>query len=100
MNINFFLSMFRGSGNGISSKRVVLVWFVLLFTYLIILNAHTGRHVSDSLQTMLDEALKLALIAVFGEPAIAALGRKKGSVTETTISDDKSQIKEKTETVK
>ena len=100
MNINFFISMFKGANNGVSSKRVVLVWFVLLFTYLIILNAHTGKHVSDSLQTMLDEALKLALIAVFGEPAIAALGRKKGAVTETTITDDKGQLKEKTEVTK
>ncbi len=98
MNINFFISMFRGNGSGISSKRVVLVWFVLLFTYLILLNAHTGKHVSESLQTMLDDALKLALFAVFGEPAIAAFSRKKGAVTETTITDG--QVKEKTEVTK
>ena len=100
MNTNFFLSMLRGSGTGISSKRVVLIWAVILFSYLLILNAHTGKHVSDSLQTMLDEFLKFALIAVFGEPAMDALNRKKGAVKETSLVDDKSTLIEKTEITK
>lgn len=76
MNTNFFFSMLRGSGDGISSKRFFL--FVIVSLFIFEVTAWYGWHIppNDTLSTQVFTALLAALGAVFGEPLMQAAADK------------------------
>lgn len=67
---NFIIELLGGAGSRISSKRSVMIWFVLLFTYLIVLNAYTGKSPSSEFRTELFQLTVLSIVLVFGEIAL------------------------------
>lgn len=80
--MNYIVSMLSGD-SGVSVKRNVLVFLVLLFAYIIIFNLHTGKHPSPALLDQLHELLNLAFIVVFGEKVVNAVKMRKGLPTDT-----------------
>jgi hypothetical protein len=75
--MNYLVSMLSGE-SGVSVKRNVLVFLVLLFAYILIIDLHTGRHPSAPLQDQLHELLNLAFVLVFGEKAMNVIKLRKG----------------------
>lgn len=71
---------------GVSVKRSVLVWFVLLFTFTCIYNLVTGHVLLPELRDQLFELIIISLATVFGEPAIKGLATKyrRNNVNEQT----------------
>lgn len=86
--MNYFVKMMSGE-TGISVKRNVLVFLVLLFAYIIIQNMHTGKSPSASLLEQLHELLNLAFIGVFGEKLVNAAGTRLTKKLE----DPKTEVK-------
>jgi NADH:ubiquinone oxidoreductase subunit K len=73
MKYAFLKQMLSSGMTGMaSSKRGAMVWFILLFTAVAIVNLSTsGRvHLSDTLQGQLFELVIITIGTVFGEPAI------------------------------
>jgi hypothetical protein len=71
MNILFLKQMLSSGMTGLaSSKRGAMVWFILLFTAVIIVNLATGGRVKldPTLQTQLFELVIICIGVVFGEP--------------------------------
>lgn len=79
--MKFIFELLGGVGSRISSKRSVMIWFVLLYTYLILLNAHTGKSPSATFQEQLFELLCLSIVVVFGEGAFQIWKMIKGKDT-------------------
>lgn len=75
--MNYIVSMLSGE-SGVSVKRNVLVFLVLLFAYIIVTNLHTGKQPSAALMDQLHELLNLAFIVVFGEKVVNAVKLRKG----------------------
>lgn len=74
---NFFMSMLSGE-NGISSKRSVMVFFVLLFAFTVIYNMITGKGPDDIYKSQLFELVIISLVAVFGEKITETVQSLKG----------------------
>jgi hypothetical protein len=82
--MKFLIEMLSGS-KGISSKRSAMVWCILLFTFLIIVNVYTGKHPDATFMDDLRELNRLLVGAVVGEKIVAAymnnIGEKKRSIS-------------------
>lgn len=70
--------------NGISSKRSVMVFFVLLFTFTVIYNMVTGHAPAPIYQEQVFELVIICITAVFGEGVMNALERMKAKKTTST----------------
>lgn len=63
--------------NGVSSKRNVMVWFVLLWSYMAVYNQITGKAPALIYQEQLFELTLISIAAVFGEKVINAYQNRK-----------------------
>lgn len=91
---NFFISMLSG-GDGISSKRSIMVFFVALHAFTVIYNLITGKAPAPIYQEQVFELVIICLGTVFGEKILEMLMQLKGtkSTTSTTIvSPDKPTV--------
>lgn len=75
--------MMSGGGGGVSSKRNVLIWFVLLFTALVICSCF-GINASGFWQQKVVDITETALVLVFGEKALDFLLLLRGQKTTST----------------
>lgn len=81
----FIMSMLSGE-RGPSSKRGVMVWLLMLFTILIIVNLLTGKQLAQMYSEQLFELLLVAMGIVFGEKFVTALSTaRQKSTTKTTV---------------
>lgn len=80
--MKFIINMLSGE-RGPSSKRSVMVWLLLLFTYVILNNLHTGKSLSPMYSEQLFELLIIAIASVFGEKIVSVLQRIRGKDTPT-----------------
>lgn len=80
--VNFLTELLGGIGSKISSRRTLMIWCMLLFSFLLILNTFTGGEKglkpSDTFQTQLFEVLITSLVLVFGDIVIKVLGFLRG----------------------
>lgn len=87
--------MLTGTEGGISSKRGVMIWFVLLFTVILFTNVFTGKLPNHDLMVQLFELTLVSMGLVFGEPFInllAALRGQKTTSTTTTVAPPDSPV--------
>lgn len=84
---NIFIQMFTGEDGIGSSKRGVMIFFVLLFAFTVIYNLVTGKAPSQIYQEQLFELVIITLALVFGEKVMDGIKSMKGGkqTTETTI---------------
>lgn len=82
----FIMAMLSGE-RGPSSKRGVMVWLLLLFTFMVVVDLFTGKHAQDMYSNQVFELLLVAMGIVFGEKFISALTITRGqkSTTKTTV---------------
>jgi hypothetical protein len=80
---NFFLSMLSGP-EGISSKRSVMVFFVVLFSFCVVWNLFTGMAPASIYQEQVFELVIITISLVFGEKVIDALPKIRGAKKDTT----------------
>lgn len=81
----FIMAMLSGE-RGPSSKRGVMVWLLLLFTFIIIVNLFTGKQPAAMYSEQLFELLLVAMGIVFGEKFVTALSTaRQKSTTKTTV---------------
>lgn len=76
--MKFIFEMLTGEAGRLSSKRGVMVWLLLLFTFVLLYNLVTGKALSPTYSDQLFQLLCLALMTVFGEKWIAAYFALKG----------------------
>jgi hypothetical protein len=83
---NFFLSMLSGE-DGISSKRSVMIFFVLLFSFNVLWNLFTGKAPAPIYQEQVFELVVICLGVVFGEGILKMITdlRNTKKTTSTTI---------------
>lgn len=72
-----------GLGN-ISSKRSTMVWFVLLFTAIAVINITTGKKLDHDIQVELFQLVVISMGIVFGEPLIKLFALVRGQKTTDT----------------
>lgn len=86
MKRNFFISMLSGE-NGISSKRSVMLFFVVLFAFNVLWNMFTGKAPAPIYQEQVFELVIICLGTVFGEQVLTMIGdlRNTKKTTSTTI---------------
>jgi hypothetical protein len=82
----FIISMLSGE-RGPSSKRGVMVWLLLLFTFMVIVDMFTGKHPQATYSDQVFELLIIAMGIVFGEKflTVFAAYRNQRSTTKTTV---------------
>ena len=82
----FLVSMLSGE-RGPSSKRGVMVWLLLLFTFIVVVDMFTGKHPQQMYSEQVFELLIIAMGIVFGEKfvSIFTLARSQKSTTKTTV---------------
>lgn len=100
--MNTFRSMISGPGDGVSSKRSVMVWFVLMFSFITLINLFTGKKLEHDIQVQLFELVVVSIGVVFGEPFMNFLLLVRGqktTATTTTIAPPGSTVTN-TETTK
>jgi hypothetical protein len=75
------IGMIKDAQGVMSSKRGAMLWFILLFTSVAIVNLCTGGkvHLEPTLQTQLFELVIISMGIVFGEPFAKAIELWKGS---------------------
>lgn len=83
---NFFISMLSGE-DGISSKRSVMVFFVVLFAFCVMWNLFTGKAPAAIYQEQVFELVIICLGTVFGEGILKMIAdlRNTKKTTSTTI---------------
>jgi hypothetical protein len=83
---SFIMAMLSGE-RGPSSKRGVMVWLLLLFTFMVVVDLFTGKHPQSIYSDQVFELLLVAMGIVFGEKFITALTVARGqtSTTKTTV---------------
>jgi hypothetical protein len=74
LSMKFLIDMISGEG-GVSSKRSVMVWFVFLFTYLVIRDTEAGglKHPQQCFSDQVFWLVITSLTLVFGEKFIPVL---------------------------
>lgn len=83
MKQSFFYQMFTSGKTGrVSSKRVVMVFFVLLYAYCLLYNIYTGKAPTQLFQEQLFELVLISLLAVFGEQVTSLLSLMRGEKNE------------------
>jgi hypothetical protein len=85
---NFLLELLGGIGSRISSRRTVMVWFVLLFSFEVVLNIFTGLKPTDELRMELFQVLIISLVLVFGDVVIKVLEFLRGKKLNITAPSD------------
>jgi hypothetical protein len=80
---NFFSQMLTGQ-NGISSKRSVMVFFVLLFSFMSVYNMITGKAPNELYQEQVFEILIIAICTVFGERVVVSLSNMRKTKTDNS----------------
>lgn len=70
--MKFFINMLTGEAGRVSSKRGVMVWLLLLFTFVCIYNLVTGKSLNALYADQLFELLVITIITVFGEKWLTA----------------------------
>jgi uncharacterized membrane protein YoaK (UPF0700 family) len=82
----FIINMLSGQ-HGPSSKRGVMVWLLLLFTFIVIIDMFTGKHPQEMYSEQVFELLIIAMGIVFGEKfvSIFTLARNQKLTTKTTV---------------
>jgi hypothetical protein len=88
MKTNFLLELLGGIGSRISSRRTVMVWFVLLFSFEIVLNIFTGLKPTDELRMELFQVLIISLVLVFGDIVVKVLEFLRGKKLDITAPTD------------
>jgi hypothetical protein len=82
MKTNFLLELLGGIGSRISSRRTVMVWFVLLFSFEIVVNIFTGGEKglqpAPELRMELFQVLIVSLVLVFGDIVVKVLEFLRG----------------------
>lgn len=83
---NFFISMLSGE-DGISSKRSIMVFFVVLFAFNVLWNLFTGKAPAPIYQEQVFELVIICLGTVFGEQIVKMIAdfRNTKKTTSTTI---------------
>jgi hypothetical protein len=76
--MKFIFELLGGIGSRISSRRTVMVWFVLLFSFEIVLNIFTGLKPADELRMELFQVLIVSLVLVFGDIVIKVIEFLRG----------------------
>jgi len=66
------MAMLSGE-RGPSSKRGVMVWLLLLFTFMVVIDLFTGKHPQQIYTDQVFELLLVAMGIVFGEKFVTAL---------------------------
>lgn len=97
---NFFISMLSGE-DGISSKRSVMVFFVVLFAFCVLWNLFTGKAPAPIYQEQVFEIVIICLGVVFGEgilKMIADLRNTKKTTSTTIVSPPDSTVTTITDT--
>lgn len=84
MKTNFLLELLGGIGSRISSRRTVMMWFVLLFSFEVVLNIFTGLKATDELRMELFQVLIVSLVLVFGDIVIKVLEFLRGKKIDIT----------------
>lgn len=84
MKPNFIVSMLTGKDGGISSKRSVMVFLLLLFAFCVLYNLFTGKAPNAGYQDQVFEALLITLAAVLGDKVLDVLPTIKSGRTSTT----------------
>lgn len=87
MKSNFLLQLLGGIGSSISSRRTVMVWFVLLFSFEIVLNIFTKLEPSAELRMELFQVLIVSLVLVFGDIVIKVMEFMRGKKMDIPPSD-------------
>jgi len=86
----FIMAMLSGE-RGPSSKRGVMVWLLLLFTFMVVIDLFTGKHPQQIYTDQVFELLLVAMGIVFGEKFVTALtvsrGQKLGNKQTGTFTD-------------
>lgn len=84
---NIFFQMFTGEDGIGSSKRGVMIFFVLLFAFTLIYNLITGKSPDPLYKEQLFELVIICLGLVFGEKVMDGIKSMKAGkqTTETTI---------------
>lgn len=85
MKPNFITSLLSGATGGISSKRAVMIFLLLLFAFCVVYNLFTGKAPNALFQDQVFEAFLITLAAVLGDKALDVIptirGRKTTSST-------------------
>jgi hypothetical protein len=84
MRSSMFREMLSGITGEISSKRSVMIFFVVLFATIVIVNISTGKKLEHDLQFQLFELVIISMATVFGERFIDRLGTLRGQKTTAT----------------
>lgn len=79
---NFFLSMLSGP-EGVSSKRSVMLFFVLLFAFCVVYNLFTGKAPASIYQEQVFELVIITVSLVFGEKVLDAIPKIRQSKKDT-----------------
>lgn len=87
MKPNFIVSLLSGKDGGISSKRSVMVFLLLLFAFCVLWNLFTGKAPNALYQDQVFEAFLITLAAVLGDKALDVIPtiRGKKTTSSTTI---------------
>lgn len=85
--MNFLRDLLGGIGSAISSRRTVMIWFVLLFSFEVVLNIFTGLKPVDELRMELFQVLIVSLVLVFGDIVLKVLEFMKGKKITDQITD-------------
>jgi hypothetical protein len=92
MKTNFLLELLGGIGSRISSRRTVMVWFVLLFSFEIVINIFTGGEKglqpAPELRMELFQVLIVSLVLVFGDIVVKVLEFLRGKKLDITAPTD------------
>jgi hypothetical protein len=75
---NFLMELLGGIGSRISSRRSAMVFFILLFSFCLILNIFTGKQPSQQFHDELFHLTVLTLVLVFGDIVLKVLAFFKG----------------------
>lgn len=82
---NFLIEMLSSKGGGVSSKRTILVFFVLLFAFCVVYNMITGHAPDNLYKEQVFEALLVCIGAVFGERVVDILPTIRGKKSTTSV---------------
>lgn len=75
--------IFFDSNNKLSSKRVCLAVFTLLYVVLFFSNLYFKKDVSPSISVSLLDIMKYLIVAIFGEPIASKIGFNFGNKEKT-----------------
>jgi hypothetical protein len=81
--------MLTGEAGRVSSKRGVMVWLLLLFTFVCVYNVVTGKVLNEVYANQLFELLVITIVTVFGEKWLTAWFAAKTNKLQSPDSETK-----------